>query len=196
VTGDLRALTLHTIIPGFCFNILKVLNDVSVQIMTNGVLELSSSEEETPFSLHRSMLKKSQKRSTFEKTSHKFVLEGTTDRLIMEEAVQELLCIQNPKDEQVQFVKMRLRRVFAIAVYPNLQKVTRVMRWFKKSDLGDDDPQSNNRVMARGARISGTINGPSSPRFSLRLSIVTILMRLMIYPSLLGPLILDEALLE
>jgi hypothetical protein len=74
--------------------------------------------------------------------------------------------------------------------------MTRVMRWFKKSDLSDDDPQSSNRVMARGARISGTINGPSWARFSLRLSIVTILMRLMNYPSLLGPLILDEALLE
>jgi hypothetical protein len=110
-TGDLRALNLRTTIPGFCFYILNLLNDVNIQILTNGVLELSSSEEETPFSLLRSRLKKSQKRSTFEKTPHKFVPEGTTDRLIMEGAVQELLCIQNPKDEQVQFVKMRAKRV-------------------------------------------------------------------------------------
>jgi hypothetical protein len=133
-------LTLHNTIPGFCFYIVNVLSDVNIQIMTNSILKLSSSEEETPFSLLRSRLKRSQKRSTFEKTPHKFIPGGTTDRLITEEAMQELLCIQNPKNEPVQFVKLRAKRVFAIAVYSNLQKVTRVMRWFRKSDLGDDDP--------------------------------------------------------
>jgi hypothetical protein len=108
--------------------------------MTNGVQEPSSSEEETPFSLLRSRLKKSQKRSTFEKTPHKFVPEGIIDKFITEKAIQELLCIQDPKSELVQFVKLRAKKVFAIAVYSNLEKtLTKVMRWFKKTDLDDDD---------------------------------------------------------
>ena len=90
----------------------------------------------------KNMLSSHAIKSAFEKTPFKFVPEGIIHELITEDQIKAALNTQAATVEEaelVEFIRMRAKKIFAIAIYVQPNKILPIIKWWKKKDMDDRD---------------------------------------------------------
>ncbi|KAI4650401.1 hypothetical protein J4E93_002757 [Alternaria ventricosa] len=90
----------------------------------------------------RTKLYNARRPSAFEKTYGDFIPEGVLGELLTEEMIKHVLNIKKPTPEDdalVQFIRTQAQKSFAILVSARLNKIGKIMKWFKSKGLNDSD---------------------------------------------------------